>query len=118
MRRGSSVTCKTHSYRGKYSFDQSSRKKVIQNEDANPCQAHQERAIENKAENSFAESGKRMTVTDWDESVSGSLTDSEYTPSLYNELKQNLEVEYSVNEKSVSTGSSTIPVYANRKSST
>jgi len=78
---------------------------VIQNGDANLCQEHQERAIENRAENSLAESGKRMTVTDWDESVLGTLIDSEYTPSLYKELKQNLEPAYSVNEKSFSTAS-------------
>jgi hypothetical protein len=105
--------------RGKYSLDQSSPKKVIQNKDANLCQEHQKRAIENKAENSLAKSGKRTTVieydspkreatgkiTDWDESVSRALTDAEYIPSVYKELKQKLEAEYSVNEKSVSTAS-------------
>jgi hypothetical protein len=118
--RSKGTTDKNGSYRGKYNFDRSSAEEAIQNKDANMCQEHQMRAIENKAENGLEESGKRMTVieydrptrvitgkiTDWDESASRALTDSEYIPSVYKELKHKIEAEYAVvNEKIVSTAS-------------
>jgi hypothetical protein len=111
------TTTKYGGHRGKYGDDQSSPNKVIQNQDTSLFQQHIERTIENKCENGPEASGKRMTVieygspkreatgrlTDWDESVSRSLTDSEYIPSVYKELTQKVEAGYSFNEKSIST---------------